>query len=364
MKIVITGSEGFVAKNLFLKLKNNKKLNIFLISRKTPKYKILRYCKNCNFIFHLAGANRPKKKIKFKLDNIDYTNFILEGLKNNTNKPIIFYSSSIKVNDKTVYGKSKKETEKNIINFCKNRNLKYYILRFPNIYGKWAKPYYNSFLSTIFYEITRDRKIKNISKSKKIPIIYIDDLITELEKLLFSKKKSFIKNVKGNKYTIFLLYKKIFDMWENWKINKVKNTSTSLDRKLFSTMISYIPKKKFFIPLNQNIDERGNFSEFLKTEKSGQFSFFTINPNKSRGRHYHNSKNERFLLLSGKVNLELINMKNLNKIKKTISSKKPVIFTSVPGWKHTFINNGKERAIVIVWANEIFNPKKADTYNI
>ena len=362
MIIAITGSKGFIGRNLLVNLKLNKELQVFGIDRKTDSKTLEEICCKCDFLIHSAGANRPKNKEKFKLDNVKYTNKIIDLLKYNKKKPSIIFTSSIKYNETNNYGISKKKAEKLIIKFSKKNKSKYFILRLANVYGKWAKPFYNSFISTIFYKITRNQIVGKIDKKKKINLIYIDDLVEVFKNIIFSRKKSFTKNIIGKNYNLIDIYSKIYKMWDGWKKNIIGTTSTSIDRKLFATMISYIPKKYFVKRIKKNTDPRGSFVEFLKTKKSGQFSFFTINTGKHRGGHFHNTKNEKFILLEGKIKLVLKNMFDDKKIEKKINSNNLYSITTVPGWKHTFINIGSRKAIMLVWANEMLNLKKMDTY--
>lgn len=280
-------------------------------------------------------------------------------------KPSIIYTSTSRYNENTKYAISKKKAEQIIINYSKKNLSNYYILRLPNVFGKWVKPFYNSFLTTIFYQITRNKIVKISQKNKKINLIYIDDLIESLKKFInIKKKKSLIINLKGDSYKLSFLYNKILNIWKNKKKNIVLNTATSLDRKLYATLLTYMPKQGIFEKIKSNDDHRGSFIEVLKTKNSGQFAFFSINPGKQRGGHFHNTKNEKFVLINGKIELELKNMKNNQKIKKELNSEDLIVFTSVPGWKHTFKNKQRYKANILVWANEILNLKKIDTYNV
>ena len=364
MNVVLTGNEGFIGKNLEINLRLNKKINLYLINRKTPPNKVQNLCKICDLLIHVAGSNRPSKNILFKKDNEEFTKKLINYLNiEKKNKKIIYFSTS-KVKEKSHYGSSKKKAEQLIINNSKKKNYKYFILRLPNVYGKWCKPNYNSFLSTIFFNITRNKKIEKISTKKTINIIYIDDVIDLVNKYIDFKSKSKIINVKGNTYNLQKLYLKIKNLWNNYQMDYHDNTGTGLDRKLFSTMISYIPKKNVLKKLKSHTDKRGSFYEFIKTKKSGQFSFFTINVNKERGGHFHNTKNEKFMILQGKVNFKAKNLKNNESISKVLNSGKLNVVSSLPGWVHTFKNIGKTKALVAVWANEILNKKKMDTYRL
>lgn len=361
MKIVITGNHGFIGKNLEINLLTHKNFKINVINRDTNNTLIKNYIFNCDILIHTAGVNRPKRKYDFVKDNFNFTNKILEYLNKKKHQKII-YLSTIKYNEKTLYGISKKKSEQSIIKNSRKLNYNYLILRLPNVFGKWCRPNYNSFISTIIYNITREKKLPKISKIKKIDLLYIDDLIQLIIKNLKKNKNSKILNVKGRSVKLYQIVKKLNIIWNNWKLNKVNKTSNSLDRKLYSTLISYLPKKYHIRQIQGNFDKRGVFVEFLKTTNSGQISFFTINPRQERGNHFHNTKNEKFLVLSGKVKYETENLNSNEKISKLLDSKKFNVITSIPGWKHSFKNLSKNKAIIIVWSNEIFDKRKPDTY--
>jgi len=190
MLIAITGSNGFIGKNLYLNLSQNKNFKVFKISRQTKIHELKKICKKCDILYHLAGANRPKNDSKFNKDNFIYTKKILELLGKNKKKPPIIYTSTSRYNEKTKYGISKKKAEQIIIQYSKKNLSNYYILRLPNVFGKWAKPFYNSFLTTIFYQVTRNKTVEISQKNKEIELIYIDDLVENLKKFINIKKKN------------------------------------------------------------------------------------------------------------------------------------------------------------------------------
>ena len=361
MNIVLTGNEGFIGKNLEINLSIEKNINLYLLNRKTSKKKIKKYLGDCDVSVHAAGVNRSKNKNLFNNENFDFTRQLLNLMDKKKEKKILFFSSS-KFNEKTEYGLSKRKAENFIKKNSKLLNYKYFIFRFPNVFGKWCKPNYNSFLSTIFFNIVRNKKIKKISPTKKINLVYIDDVIELTSRYLKYKGKSKILNVKGSKYNLKKLCLRIENLWKDYQLNMHDNTATGFDRKLFSTMISYLPVKDIVKKMNGHIDKRGSFYEFLKTKKSGQFSFFTINKNKERGGHFHNTKNEKFVILYGKVNFKANNLSGKETFSKVLTSEKLCTISSLPGWVHTFKNIGNTKAIVAVWANETLNKLKMDTY--
>ena len=362
MNVVLTGNKGFIGKNLEINLKLNNNIKLRVINRKTSNLDVLKLCKNCDVLIHVAGSNRPVKNDFFRRDNVELTRKLINHLNpEKKNKKVIFFSSS-KINEKSNYAISKRKAEQIIIKESKKKNYNYFILRIPNVFGKWCKPNYNSFISTIFYNITRDIKIQKISPTKKINLIYIDDIIDLTNRYLISKGKSKIINIKGVNYNLKKINLKIENLWKDYQSDIHSNTATGFDRKLFSTMISYLPTKNMVKKMIGHIDHRGSFYEFLKTKKSGQFSFFTINVNKERGGHFHNTKNEKFVILKGKVSYKASNLNNKKKFSKILNSEKLSVISSIPGWVHTFKNVGNTKAIVAVWANEILNKLKLDTY--
>ena len=260
MNVVLTGNRGFIGKNLEINLRLNKNINLDVINRKTKQSKVLKLGKNCDVLIHVAGSNRPSKNYHFKRDNIKLTKDLINSLnKKKKNKKNIFFSTS-KYNENSQYGLSKKKAEQTIIQQSEKKNYNYIIFRFPNVFGKWCKPNYNSFLSTIFFNIVRNKKIKKISPTKKINLVYIDDVIELTSRYLKYKGKSKILNVKGSKYNLKKLCLRIENLWKDYQLNMHDNTATGFDRKLFSTMISYLPVKDIVKKMNGHIDKRGSFT--------------------------------------------------------------------------------------------------------
>ena len=244
----------------------------------------------------------------------------------------------------------------------KKRNIKLSIFRLPNIFGKWGKPNYNSVVSTFCYQLTRNKKIK-INSNKNINLLYIDDLIDEFISVISEKKstsiripkKSFLINVK-NLATILSSFKNaVID-------TNFLNSITSNIRNLYSTYISYLPDIKIKSKLKLNNDNRGYFTELFKNKNGGQISFFTIKPKKIRGNHFHNSKTEKFFLLSGKVRVSFECVMKKKKFSIIFEDKKPEVFLTKPGYAHNIENIGNKDAKFIVWSNEIFDKNKPDTY--
>jgi len=362
MKILVTGSNGFIGKNLKYFLLE-KKYEILEYNRHEIKKKLIDNLKKCDLIIHLAGENRPKTKNLFKINNEGLTKEICKTLiKNKISKPIIF-SSTIHINETNAYALSKKNCEKTLFDYKEKTKAQLSILRLPNIYGKWAKHNYNSVIATFCHNLSRNKKIKLSKDQKLVKFLYIDDLVEQINKII--KKKIFQLYPKFNnthKSTVKNVAHIIKNFTKNDKIKRLNNFKNLFEKNLYSTYVSYLPQSKFTHQYKSNLDIRGNFIEFIKSDYYGQVSIFTIKPKHQRGGHYHHSKVETFLIIQGKAVIEFQNLRDNKSYIKNVSSKKLNLFRSIPGWVHSIRNNGKNSLICAVWANEIFIKERSDTY--
>ena len=348
MNIVITGANGFIGKNLSIRLQEIDAGNIIEINRKTPDIMQEEAFREADFIFHLAGANRPKNHEDFYFDNVDYTAQILSILKENKKKPDILFSSTIQADKRTDYGISKTIAEKKIIEFGKKFKSKYYIFRLQNIFGKWAKPNYNSVIATFCKNIANSKKINIHDPDVVLELVYIDDLCDEFIQVVKNKPRSGYKKInKSYRRKLGKVAEKIAD-FKNSRSNLIsEKVGRGFDRALYSTYLSYLPPKKFNYKLDKNIDERGVFCEMLKTKDSGQISFFTAHPGITRGAHYHHTKTEKFLVLKGEAQFRFKNIVNGKEHEIMVTDKNFEIVETIPGWYHDVKNIGDEELIVI-----------------
>ena len=369
--ILITGSNGFIGKNFYLRIKQFSNFKIFTFNKK-DNYKKLKNClPNIDFIFHFAGTNRSDNKLDFKKNNIDLTKKLASDIKvifkYSKKKVRIIYTSSIQASINSNYGKSKLSAEKILLDLEKLYSVEVYIMRLNNIFGKWSKPNYNSVVATFCHNISRNLPIKINDYHSKIKLTYIDDLIDFFLRFLEGKKIKKDKDrivvfKKEYKYTVGKLANLIKKINNNRNLGVIGNTQNGLYRAIYATYLSYLEPKNFLYKLNKNTDIRGSFVEILKTTNSGQISFFTSKPGITRGCHYHNSKSEKFLVLQGKALFSFKSINNKKNYNIYSSDKKYVVIDTVPGWGHKIKNIGNKILIVLVWANEIFDQKKTDTF--
>jgi UDP-2-acetamido-2,6-beta-L-arabino-hexul-4-ose reductase len=363
MNILITGSQGFIAKNLIAKLSEFKNYNILTLDKKSSKQDIHKKLIKAHIIFHLAGVNKENCPKYSYDDNYIFTENICLFLKNNLKKTKIIYASSTQAKLRNAYGKSKLKAERILLNYKKKTGAELSLYRLPNIFGKWSKPYYNSAVATFCYQIYNNQKLKITDPNKKISLLYIDDLIsTFLNDIKSGKKKnSFIKINNIFSVTLLNLVRLIKSFKKKDKIILPNNISNSLLKNLYSTYISYFSKKDFQYKLKKFSDKRGSFSEFLKNTNFGQISFFSILPKQVRGNHYHNTKAEKFVVITGKARFNFVNIITKQRFSILANEKKNLVINTIPGWAHNIENTGNKTAKVLVWANEILDKKNPDT---
>ena len=361
MKIVVTGSKGFIGRNLCFFLKEQHH-DVLEIHRDTKQQDIHGYLSQADFVFHLAGINRPKNPSEFKLGNVDLTQFIIDRLSaSNRGSPIVLASSK-QADDNSDYGISKYAAEKIVEDYSQITGAASYIYRLPNVFGKWCKPNYNSFIATFCNNIANGIGISVNDVSTPVRLAYIDDVCDSFLALLdgnvssgFQKLRTEFNTTVGEVSNIILSFK------SNRTSLVVEPVGSGLTRALYSTYLSYISPDNFNYSIPSYIDERGVFCEMLKTKDSGQFSYFTAHPGITRGGHYHHTKTEKFLVISGEAVFKFENITTGKQYELTVSGSMPEIVETVPGWAHDITNIGDKELIVMLWSNEIFDDKKPDT---
>lgn len=365
MKVLITGSDGFIGKNLFSHLAEDKSIELLLFSRKNNDAELLGMISEADFIFHLAGINRPKDVTEFSEGNADFTQYVSEKAASTGRKIPIVYTSSIQADVDNPYGKSKADAERHLVDYSNRTGSAVYIYRLPNVFGKWAKPNYNSAVATFCYNICRDLPITVNDPNAKLKLVYIDDVIKEFVSLLSDdgKSSSFYYDVSPVYETTVGFVADTLNQFKQSRINStIGSVGCGLVRALYSTYVSYLPTDLFSYSLVKHEDPRGVFVEMLKTETSGQFSFFTAHPGITRGGHYHHTKTEKFLVIKGKARFKFKHILTGEYYELLTDGAVPEIVETVPGWNHDITNIGDDEMIVMLWANEIFDRNNPDTF--
>lgn len=394
MKVLVTGSKGFVGKNLVegLKTIRDKKDNtrdfkvdeIFEYHRGSSAEELERYCTEADFVFNLAGINRPKDQKEFMEGNFGFATDLLNLLKKHDNKAPVMISSSIQATLEgryagSEYGKSKLAGENLMFDYQEETGAKVLVYRFPNLFGKWCKPNYNSVIATFCHNIANDLDIQVNDRSAQIELLYIDDLLEEMYRALEGKetRANYIgaeaEISKDGKYCLVpgshkTTLGEIVDILEQISnqpktLVMPKIAEGSLEKKLYSTYLSYLPKEKTSFELKMNVDNRGSFTEVLRTLDHGQFSVNVSKPGITKGQHWHHSKWEFFIVVSGDAIIEMRKVGEDEVRRFEVSGEKIEAVHMLPGYTHNIINASNEKDLVtLMWANEPFDPNRPDTY--
>ncbi len=364
MKVLVTGSDGFIGKNLISELKSQDQIQILEFSRSSKLSELEAYCKEASFIFHFAGVNRPNDQSEFKTGNVELLNTMLGHLKNHKNYCPIVLSSSSQAELPNPYGRSKKEAEELLIDYSNNTGTKVFIYRFTNVFGKWCKPNYNSVIATFCYNVANGLPIVVNDAEKVLNLVYIDDLINEMKRALNGVE------TKGKQHCVVPeIHTKslgeIVELINSFKASReersIPNTSDIFTKQLYSTYLSYLPTNQFSYELKMNIDQRGSFTEFIKTPERGQVSVNISKPGITKGNHWHHTKNEKFLVVSGSgvIRFRKINSDEVHEY--FVSGEKLTVVDIPIGYTHNIENLGDSDMVTIMWVNECFDPKNPDT---
>ena len=365
MKILVTGAEGFIGKNLISELRNRKYNDIFEYDRNTNTILLDEYCKEADFIFHLAGVNRPIEQSEFMEGNFGFTSDLLNTLKKYNNTCPVMISSSIQAETNNPYGNSKKAGEDLLFGYSEESGSKVLVYRFPNVFGKWCKPNYNSAVATFCHNIAYDLPIQVNDTSVMMNLVYIDDVVNELINALEGKENKvglFCKVSVEHRVTLGEIVDLIYS-FKRSRVNRlIPNMSDTFTKKLYSTYLSYLPVDKFSYNLNMNVDHRGSFTEFIKTPDRGQVSINISKPGITKGNHWHHTKSEKFLVVSGKGVIRFRKIDSDEVLAYFVSCEKMEVIDIPTGYTHNIENLGEADMVTVMWANEPFDPEKPDTY--
>jgi len=376
MKILVTGANGFVGKNLCAALKNiadgkDKTYDI------TPDITVLPYdlgtepslldvyCKDCDFVVHLAGVNRPETEAEFMEGNFGFASTLLDTLKKHGNTCPVLVSSSIQAELDNPYGRSKKAGEDLMFAYGEETGAKVMIYRLPNLFGKWCRPNYNSAVATFCHNIARDLPITVNNREVNMTLVYIDDLVSEIISAIIgteNREGVYCKVPVEHKITLGEIVDLLYSFKESRETKLVPDLSDGFTKKLHATYLSYLPADGFSYPLKMNIDDRGSFTEILRTADRGQFSVNISKPGITKGNHWHNTKNEKFLVVSGKGVIRFRKPDETDVYEYFVSGDKLEVVDIPVGYTHNIENLGDSDMVTFMWCNECFDPDKPDTF--
>ncbi|RGY63019.1 NAD-dependent epimerase/dehydratase family protein [Fusobacterium ulcerans] len=364
MEVLVTGAKGFIGKNLVERLSRIDGIVIHQFDKENTIDEVEEYIGKIDFIFHLAGINRPENPEEFYKGNRDTIKELIEVIEKKGLEIPILVTSSIQAEKNNDYGKSKLEGEIFLREYSKRNYVQIYIYRLPNVFGKWCRPNYNSVIATWCHNIANNIDITISDRNVKLNFVYIDDVVNTFVSHL--QKQEEIKKY----YEIPTVYSKtlgeISDLIHSFKNNRktlvIEKVGEEFERALYSTYLSYLPEDNFSYELTEHKDNRGAFVEILRTVDSGQFSISTSKPGITRGNHYHNTKNEKFLVIKGEAVIRFRNIYSDKVIEYPVSDKKLEVVDIPVGYTHNITNIGTGEMILVIWANELFDKENPDTY--
>lgn len=378
MKILITGAKGFVGRNLTEALKNvrdgkdktrgiDTDITICEYDIDTDPALLDTYTADCDFVFHLAGVNRPKEEKEFMEGNFGFTSELLNSLKKHGNKAPILVTSSIQASLDNPYGRSKKAGEDLIFKYGEDNGIRVCVYRFPNVFGKWCRPNYNSAVATFCHNIAHDLPITVNDRNHMMTLVYIDDVVDELINALKGEE-----NRDGDYCFVPVEHKitlgEIADLIYSFKKSREDLfvpdvTEDSFSKKLYSTFLSYLEPDNFSYKLKMNCDNRGSFTEILRTVNAGQMSVNISKPGITKGQHWHHTKNEKFVVVKGHGLIQLRRIGSDEVVNYEVSGDEITVVDMIPGYTHNIINLSEtEDLVTFMWANECFNPNNPDTF--
>lgn len=365
MKILVTGAKGFIGKNLIAELRNRQYMDIFEYDIDSEPEMLDQYCANCEFVYHLAGINRPFEESEYMSGNFGFTSKMLDLLKKHQNACTIMLSSSTQAQFDNPYGRSKKAGEDLLIKYGIETGTKTLVYRFPNVFGKWCRPNYNSAVATFCHNIAHNQPIKVNDPTVMMKLVYIDDVVDELIGALNGNEnhnESFCEVPVTHAIALGEIVDLLYSFRQSRQNRSIPDMSDLFTKKLYSTYLSYLPANDFSYDLDMKQDNRGSFTEFIRTPDRGQVSVNRSKPGVTKGNHWHHTKNEKFLVVSGTGVIRFRRIDNREVIEYYVSGDKLQVLDIPTGYTHNIENLGETDMITIMWANECFDPNKPDTF--
>lgn len=365
MKVLVTGANGFVGQNLIATLRLHPEIEIYTYDLDNTAEDLHAFTQDCEFVFHLAGVNRPENPEEFMTGNFGFTTQLLEALQIHGNKAPILITSSIQAELENDYGKSKRAGEQVVFDYAKQVGTQAYVYRLPNVFGKWCRPNYNSAIATFCYNIANGLPIQVNNRAHVMSLVYIDDVVAAFIAALNGQA------MKAEQFTIVpevstLTLGEIADLIASFPTSR-QNLQTpfvgvGVEKQLYSTYLSYLPHDQFAYDLKMNVDNRGSFTEFLKTPERGQVSINVSKPGITKGNHWHHTKTEKFLVVSGEALIQFRQINSQEIIEYRVNGEQLRIVDIPTGYTHNIINVGATDLVTVMWANEAFDPQRPDTF--
>jgi UDP-2-acetamido-2,6-beta-L-arabino-hexul-4-ose reductase len=363
MNILITGSNGFIGRNLKLRLGELGYQNILEVHSHSPSEALRSAAETADFVFHLAGVNRPIDPRDFIAGNAEFTRSLCDALHSTGRAVPVAFSSSTQANLENPYGLSKRQAEESLLAYAESMQARVHLFRLPNVFGKWSRANYNSAVATFCQNIARGLPITIHDPSAPLRLVYIDDVIDAFTRLLSPPfpASGFVEVDPAYETTVGEVAAHLSSFPDSRRTLMAPRAGSGLIRALYATYLSFIEPEQFEYQVPRYVDPRGEFSELLKTHDCGQFSYFTAHPGVTRGDHYHHTKNEKFLIIRGTARFEFRHMDSGQIHVLTVSGGEGRVVETVPGWTHNITNVGQDELIVMLWANEVFDRAKPDT---
>lgn len=364
--VLVTGAYGFIGRNLVASLSRREDIEVMKIDSKNSLQELEEYALKADFIYHLAGINRPENTEEFMTGNLGYTQHLINILSSNKKKTPVLLSSSIQAEQDNPYGNSKRAAEEAIFAYGRREGVNTFIYRLPNVFGKWSKPNYNSVVATWCYNISRAIPIKVNNPEAKVKLVYIDDVV---ESFIAAMDASDIPST--NEYhdisrSFNVKLKDLEASLVSFKASRntlvISDLKSDFERFLYSTYLSYLPEDDLGYDLEMKHDNRGWLAEFIKTEHSGQVFISRTKPGITRGNHWHHTKVEKFLVIEGEAVVKFRQIEGEEILEYPVNGLSLRVIDIPPGYTHSITNTGTTDVITLFWANELFNPDKPDTY--
>lgn len=365
MRVLITGANGFIGRNLISHLRERKDVTIATYVRGDDAATLAAKVAGADFVFHLAGVNRPQNEQEFKEGNTDLTLALCAAVRASGRAIPVIYTSSVQAGLDNAYGVSKRGAEDALAGLAADTGSRVYNYRLPNVFGKWCRPNYNSAVATFCHNIVHDLPIQINNPDAAIRLVYVDDVVATFVRVMDLAPAADAPCVVEPVYqvTVGQLAAQLQAFKDSRASLVTEPVGTGLTRALYSTYISYFTPEQFAYPLVRHADPRGVFVEMLKTRDAGQFSYFTAHPGITRGGHYHHTKTEKFLVIKGKARFGFRHIDTDATYELLTNGDEPLVVETIPGWSHDITNIGDDEMIVMLWANEIFDREHPDTFS-